>query len=513
MGAGYINQWLEKKVKEAFVTMRIPIDTLFIDAKQLYYSCIRKGKPEVSAIKPFISKLRSTIFKYLPNNFLFISIDGPNPAAKFQTQRYRKYKREHKQSFCYPTEPFNMLATIQPADELDKALKEALEKLKIRSNCIFYSSGFSPGEAEHKYFNFFRESKKSPEWIPNQNHFIFSGDNDLIILALQFMDENFYVIKPNGSIISISIVRDYLLKQIHDSLKETNKQIDDTRVIHDIIALSFLLGNDFIPQFPDLNKPRDTLDSIINAYITMNQKNGPDYIYLIENDSINVTSLQKLLESYFNKPITNPDPDELPKFKLIAQDILRILNFTWLYYSNGTPSWTYYYPHTEVPYLFSLVPLMVQEGKEFFEHLPPDEITEPFLKALVIHPPDSQINIPWGIYKLKIPPSPIAEKFWPIHKERAKLPMFDLIEIKTFYKNEIAQLSPDELLLNRTDPPYFVYIKNQKPKNSTNNSNQNKNQRKTQNKQKKDDSNSNSNQNSNQQNQISSPNVDQDSDQ
>lgn len=506
MGAGYINQWLEKNLKDAFVAMGIPIDTLFIDAKQLYYSCIRKGKPEFTAIKPFIQKLKNTIYKYLPKDFLFISIDGPNPAAKFQTQRHRKYKREQKQDFCYPTEPFNMLATLQPGNELDKALKSFLEKVKIRSNCIFYSSGFSSGEAEHKYFNFFRDSKKSPEWKPNQNHFIFSGDNDLIILALQFTDENFYVIKPNGSIISISIVRDYLLKQVHESLKKTNKQIDDTKVIHDIIALSFLLGNDFILQFPDLNKPRDTFDSIINAYISMNLKNGPDYIYLIENDSINVSGLQKLLETYFNRPIVNPNPNDpsLPKMKIIAQDALRNLNFTWLYYSSGTPSWTYYYPHTEVPYLFSLVPLMVQEGKEFFEHLPPDEVTEPFLKALVIHPPGSKTNIPWGIYKIKIPPSPIAEKYWPIHVNNAKIPMFDLNEIKSFYKKELAQLSPDELLLNRRDPLYFVYIKNNRIPNPQINSNQD---------QQMEAADSNPSQNSNQQSQISSPNVDQELDQ
>ena len=78
--------------------------------------------------------------------------------------------------------------------------------------------------------------------------------------------------------------------------------------------------------------------------------------------------------------------------------------------------------------------MMTQEGKEFFEHLPPDEVTEPFLKALVIHPPGSKTNIPWGIYKIKIPPSPIAEKYWP--SSYKTLPMFNLEEIKIYYKKE-----------------------------------------------------------------------------
>lgn len=477
MGAGYIVLWLQSKIKSAYVKLEVPIDTLFIDAKQLYYRCIRKGKPEICAIKPFTQNLRNIMYKYVAKNFIFISIDGPNPAAKFQTQRTRKYKREHKQDFCYPKEPFDMLSTKQPADEVDKALKFLLNKLNIKTGRIYYSSGYAPGEAEHKYLKFFRDSKNSPDWIPNQNHFIFTDDNDLVLLSLLFMDENIYIIKTRGDIVSISIVRDYLLKRVHDSLNQTKKEIDNTRVIHDIVAISFLLGNDFIPEFPDIRTTERKFDLFIDAYIAINQNEDPNYQYLIENDSFNVLSLQKLVSLFFHKdiPIPNTNDPKYPENKQVAQDVLRILNFTWLYYTRGTPSWTYYYPHEYSPYLFSAVSLMDQEGPEFFDNLPSDEVTDPFLKALVNHPPDSQSNIPWGIYKIKIPPSPIAEKYWPLRK--SNLPIFDLEEIKTFYRKEVIQLSPDELALNRREPLFVVYEKgqNKERKNSNQNHQQNQN--------------------------------------
>lgn len=395
------------------------------------------------------------MFEYVAKNYIFVSFDGPNPAAKFQTQHYRGYNPD----FRYPKEPFDMLSKEQIAVEVDRSLKNFLEKLYIKTERVYFSGGFSAGEAEHKYLESFREFKNSPNWISNQNHFIYSGDNDLVLLSLLFVDENIYIIRSSGDVISISIARDYLIKRVHESLDKTKKVIDDKRVIHDIVAISFLLGNDFIPKFPDINTNDNVFDLLIDAYIEMNQNDDPNYHYLIENDSFNVLSLRKLVSLFFHKDLTVPDQND-PNFsenKKVAQNVLRILNFTWLYYSRGTPSWTYYYPHQYSPFLLSAVGLMDQEGKEFLENLQNDEVTEPFLKALVIHPPNSTSNIPWGIYKIKIPPSPIAKKYWPLRK--TNLPIFNLDEIKAFYKEELTKLSPEELELNRREPLYIVYEK------------------------------------------------------
>lgn len=44
------------------------------------------------------------------------------------------------------------------------------------------------------------------------------------------------------------------------------------RVIDDIMALSFILGNDFIPQFPDIESYRKTFTTIISVYSKVNIK-------------------------------------------------------------------------------------------------------------------------------------------------------------------------------------------------------------------------------------------------
>ncbi|KAK8885955.1 5'-3' exoribonuclease 1 [Tritrichomonas musculus] len=514
MGVGYIFKWLKSRIASAIIRKHIPIDTLFIDAKQLYYPCIKKGVDEIDAIKPFIQKLQNTIKRFKTKELIFISMDGPNPAAKFQTQRLRKYRKEHKIGFVPPNEPFEMLSIKQAADLLDKALKDSLSKIinlpKIQTKHIFYSSGFAPGEAEHKFFQYFREAKNSPDWKPNQNHFIFSGDNDLIFLALQFVDENFYIIKPfNEGTISISVIRDYFLKLIHDSLGDTKKEIDDKKVIQDIISLSFILGNDFIPDFPDIKPSPDVFDLFINAYISINKNGNPQYRYLIENDVFNVSTLRELISIFFNKQVIIPDnlnDPSLSEVKIIAQDTLRILNFNCLYYSNGPPSWTYYYPHQKSLNIFNAVSLMVQEEKDFFDNIQYDEVTDPFLKALVNHPPDSMVNIPWNIYKIKIPPSPIAEKYWP--SSYKTLPMFNLEEIKIYYKKELASLPPKELEFNRRDPLYIPYNKtmnimdqNIRPnRNQARNHNDNDNNNNNNND--NDDDNNNNNNNRNNKNNL-----------
>lgn len=139
---------------------------------------------------------------------------------------------------------------------------------------------------------------------------------------------------------------------------------------------------------------------------------------------------------------------------------MRIFNFCYLYYSEGTPSWTYYYPYKDTLNLKDAVKLMTQEGKEFFASLDDKEITDPFLKALVTHPAHHTASLPWNIYKIKIPSeSNIAEKYWPLIDDPENVPIFDLKKIKIYYKIALETLSQEEKDLNKLDIPFHEYIK------------------------------------------------------
>lgn len=475
MGIKGLMRWLRFNIKPAFIHRNIRIDTLFIDSKQLYFKSLEKAD-ESHVIPIFLDQIKWVITHFTPTETLFLAMDGPNPAAKFQTQRQRKFQMDYIADFSYPEKPFDMLSKEQYAEIANKSLEEFLKDFinqpNIKTKRFLFSSGFAPGESEHKYFSFFREEKGSPNWKHNKNHFIYSNDNDLIFLSLQFTDENFYIVKfweKDGKmindVIDISEVRRYFLNLIYNPFgkgrRDSLQVVNNEKVINDIIALSFLLGNDFIPPFPEIESiDTQSFQKLLNSYVALNSDQNSNYKYLIENDSFSVQTLKEIVKIFFNENENqnqNESNSNNEQQREQAQMILKIFNFTWIYYSHGVPSWTFYYPYLESPSLKLAVSLMTQEEKASFEY---DEIVDPYLKALVIHPATSLSNIPWNIYRIKIPPSPIADKYWPLIKPDDKVPMFNLNEIMEYYKKELATLSPEELYLNRRDPPYIIYTKN-----------------------------------------------------
>lgn len=670
MGIKNICTWLYNKnlLKQIYDFSGLRIDTLFIDGSELLMDYAEKNGKE-DMIPYFLYKLSEIIHIIQPTDEIFFSLDGSSPAAKFQNERRITFyqKRMLIDDFIYPTEEGfkRKLEHIQKDEKgISQILLDFIPQLindkEIKAKTILYSSRYAPGESEHKYFQYFRDKKQSNQLKPNQNHFIFSNDNDLIFLTLQFIDENFYVVKYDKEtpdtfyIVDISALRNSLLNEIK---KNVGKQFDDKRVIDDVIALSFILGNDFIPHFPDVVNDSQTFDQLLNSYCQMNQQSKKTkYHYLINNDSFNVSILKRIVSIYFqnldqnnsdnyhfvnlnnhhsqmslpdkmmfhfydkenrissfnnnfsrfqninlynhrsqnNLPqnndflfgnqdseisslncdyehpndhsqndefhyvpekyddndndnhqnrkvkndnfhysyVNNDKQDRIGSFndnlyhysrgntqdriksfnnefhysinihndtqknddfhysnnkqndtkkdiydysshdnnyhyytekekitykRNMAQSVLRIFNFTWLYYVHGVPSWTYYYPYLYCPPLQNAVNMMTQEGKKFFTKLNDKEITDPLLKSLIIYPATKTTNIPWEIYKLKIPPSPLAEKYFPLSP---KAPMFDLEEIKKSYKNALKNLSEEEQVYNRRDEPFFIYSKN-----------------------------------------------------
>lgn len=477
MGIKGLNKWLKTNIGSAFLTKIPPIHTLFIDAKQFYYKSLELV-PESEVIPIFLSKLQKIIETYTPSDTLFLAMDGPNPAAKFQTQRERKFKADYQENFQYPTEDqFQQLYEKEHyADKVNTALEaflqQQIDRPDIQSKEFLFSSGFQAGESEHKYLDYFRSQKRQTTWIPNRHHYIVSNDNDLIFLALQFVDENFYIIKifefnneEKIEYVDISIVRRHFLNMVYNPFGNTNygynNDVDEKRVINDVIALSFLLGNDFIPSFPEIESfDVRSFQKLLNTYVSMNNNNKTDYTYLIDNDVFDVKSLKLFVSLLFRKDYrnfqNNFDSNDL---KEASQLILRTLNFTWIYYSRGCPSWSFYYPFLNSPSLKLAAPLMEQESSLFFDQFKNDQKTEPFLKTLIIRPAYSTANIPWNIYKLKIQPSVLAPKYWPLIKPTQKVPMFNLEEILVEYKKALLTLSEEEKNHNRKDENYFIYTK------------------------------------------------------
>lgn len=454
MGIKGLNVWL-RNIKQTNVDISsIKVDTLFIDGQQILHPILS----DLTEKEKYLDQCETVINTFQPSEYIFLAMDGPNPAAKFQTQRRNRFQEAVNEmktncNYQYPNEELCNVEfeKFMNSESIDHVLKQFLQNVSQNDNCttkqIFYSSRYAAGEAEHKYLDFFRKQKKSPGWKPNQNHFIFSNDNDLMFLSLQFTDENFYVVKfkfdeqnnLKDDIIDIQSVRKYLLSQIYNNKIKRTPQFEE-RIIKDIIGLSFILGNDFIPEFEDINQNKYAFNGFIIAYSKINMKsNINNYNYLIENDSFNVSTFKKIVSTFFsfknnkqNVMMIQPQNNQDKKQKK-AQELLRIFNFTYLYYTRGVPSWTYYYPYDDSINLQELVQLMKQEGKEFFVNIEDKEETTPFLKALVTHSSFETFGLPWNVFKIKMIPE-IANEYWP---HNLLPPIHDLQKIKTYFKEAI----------------------------------------------------------------------------
>ena len=109
--------------------------------------------------------------------------------------------------------------------DLTKSIENKEKLSNIKTKRFIYSGKFVPGEGEHKFFNYFRESKNSESWKQGQRHLILSNDNDLIFLALQYIDDDFTILKFNDdnndnpfSIVNVNVIREYLIEQVRKNI-------------------------------------------------------------------------------------------------------------------------------------------------------------------------------------------------------------------------------------------------------------------------------------------------------
>lgn len=194
-------------------------------------------------------------------------------------------------------------------DELSEYFKEFIEDeqktLHFHLKKIIFNGSSSIGESEHKFLKYIDQNE-----LKDVRYFIYSNDNDLIILLLQYIDTKFFVVFDDGnnkySYIDISKVRNYFLNLII----QNNIEFDQFRVIDDFICLSFFLGNDYIPKFEDIKTDKEnivsTFDNLIEKYRKISQSNKR-YQYLIEDFALNIPMLKSIFSSFFDTQINNPE--------------------------------------------------------------------------------------------------------------------------------------------------------------------------------------------------------------
>jgi 5'-3' exonuclease len=247
---------------------------------------------------------------------ILIAIDGVPSKSKMVEQRQRRYmgsvinefknkifKKYSKELKNESGKNLNNYYDIQknsikwnrnlitPGTDFMDKLSRVLKSDKIQSKIKKYftriedyivSDMYEVGEGEKKIINYINKNNISKK----DKYLIYSPDADMILLALILGTDNVDILRHNQQTsaydyININTLRDnisyYITKTINESpkIKETGKykQIDNNQILNDLVCLSTLFGNDFLPKMETLSV-KHNFKLLIDAYIESFLKNG-----------------------------------------------------------------------------------------------------------------------------------------------------------------------------------------------------------------------------------------------
>ena len=191
--------------------------------------------------------------------------------------------------------------------------KKVSEDVEWQDVEVVLSGHEVPGEGEHKIMEYIRLAKAQPDYDPNVRHCLYGLDADLIMLGLLSHDPHFCLLREevtfgrqnqkkskelehqNFYLMHLCIVREYLELEFQE-LKEPkalNFAFDLERVIDDFILMAFFVGNDFLPNLPNLHINEGALALMFKVYKSVLPK-GEGYIN--ERGVINLERLALLLD-------------------------------------------------------------------------------------------------------------------------------------------------------------------------------------------------------------------------
>ncbi|KAI2623391.1 exoribonuclease 1 [Hypoxylon sp. NC1633] len=343
MGVPKFFRWLSERypaISQLIAENRIPeFDNLYLDMNGIIHNCTHKDSHDTS-FRLSEDEMFIRIFNYIehlfgkikPKKLFFMAIDGVAPRAKMNQQRARRFRtaldaemaREKavREGQELPKEdPFDSNC-ITPGTEFMAKLTQQLKyfinkKISEDSDwqvCDIVLSGHEvPGEGEHKIMEYIRNAKAQPNYQPNVRHCLYGLDADLIMLGLLSHDPHFCLLREevtfgrasktkskelehqNFYLMHLCIVREYLELEFQD-LKAAGAikvPFDMERIIDDFILMAFFVGNDFLPNLPNLHINEGALAAMFRIYKqVLPQCDG----YINEGGVINLSRLGLLLE-------------------------------------------------------------------------------------------------------------------------------------------------------------------------------------------------------------------------
>ncbi|OJD17372.1 hypothetical protein AJ78_02557 [Emergomyces pasteurianus Ep9510] len=344
MGVPKFFRWMSERypaISQLIAENRIPeFDCLYLDMNGIIHNCTHKDS-DSPTFRMTEDKMFIAIFNYIehlygkikPKQLFFMAIDGVAPRAKMNQQRARRFRtaldaemakeKAIKQGIEMPKEDAFDSNCITPGTEFMAKLTQQLkyfinkkvsEDVEWQGVEIVLSGHEVPGEGEHKIMEYIRQSKAQPGYHPDIRHCLYGLDADLIMLGLLSHDPHFCLLREevtfgrqsqkkskelehqNFYLMHLCMVREYLELEFQELEEEgvLKFPFDLERVIDDFILMAFFVGNDFLPNLPNLHINEGALAWMFKIYKQVLPKLGG---YINEQGTINLERLGVLLDS------------------------------------------------------------------------------------------------------------------------------------------------------------------------------------------------------------------------
>lgn len=283
------------EIIKRFAVGGFQVHNLYLDCNSIIYDIVAKFDYAIkrdrfkSIIAGVIAKIEDYVRDINPSDTVFVAFDGVAPVAKLDQQRNRRFKSGyqneiHRQIFGEKEKDVFNTTSITPGTSFMSMLSEDIYAHFERHNesgvkNIIVSCSDSPGEGEHKLFQYIRDER--------EKHFqevtvIYGLDADLIMLSLnhlpicpqiflfretpEFIKSIDQSLSPN-ELYALDIAE--LSKNIGTNMIQEGVIVCDDKarlLVYDYIFICFFLGNDFMPHFPALNIRTGGVNKVLDAY-------------------------------------------------------------------------------------------------------------------------------------------------------------------------------------------------------------------------------------------------------
>ncbi|GAV54367.1 hypothetical protein ZYGR_0AL00990 [Zygosaccharomyces rouxii] len=284
-------------------------DNLYLDMNSILHTCTHGNDDDVTK-RLTEEEVFGKIFVYIdhlfhtikPKKVFYMAIDGVAPRAKMNQQRARRFrtamdaekalKKAIENGEEIPKgEPFDS-NSITPGTEFMAKLTKNLQYFihdkitndsRWRDVTIIFSGHEVPGEGEHKIMDFIRNIRGQGDYDPNTRHCIYGLDADLIMLGLSVHAPHFALLREevifgkrakksttlenqNFYLLHLSLLREYMELEFEEIADELQFEYDFERILDDFILIMFVIGNDFLPNLPELHLNKEAFPLLMKTF-------------------------------------------------------------------------------------------------------------------------------------------------------------------------------------------------------------------------------------------------------